>query len=64
LILFFLKIILNLEFIIIDGDSTNNSIEIIKKQEKFITHWFCEKDNGQSDAINKGLKLATGEIVN
>lgn len=54
----------NLEYIIIDGGSTDNSIEIIKRYEKFLTFWVSEKDNGQSDAINKGLKIATGDVVN
>lgn len=54
----------NLEYLIIDGGSTDNSVEIIKKYEKYLTYWTSEKDNGQSDAINKGLMLASGEIVN
>jgi glycosyltransferase involved in cell wall biosynthesis len=54
----------NLEYIIIDGGSTDGSVDIIKKYEKYITYWISEKDNGQSDAINKGLKIATGDIVN
>ena len=54
----------NLEFIIIDGASTDNSVEIIKKYEKHLTYWSSEKDGGQTQAINKGLKRATGSIVN
>lgn len=54
----------NLEYIVVDGGSTDNSIEIIKKYENRITYWETEKDKGQSDAINKGLIRATGEIVN
>lgn len=53
-----------LEYIIIDGGSTDNTIEIIKKYEKYITYWVSEKDKGQSDAINKGLAKCTGEIFN
>ncbi|WP_281614159.1 glycosyltransferase family 2 protein [Flammeovirga sp. SubArs3] len=53
----------NLEFIVIDGGSTDNSVDIIKKYENHIDYWISEKDNGQSDAINKGFQKATGEII-
>jgi len=53
----------NLEYIIIDGGSTDNSVDIIKKHEKYLTYWVSEKDGGQCEAINKGFQLATGEIV-
>ena len=52
----------NLEYIIIDGGSTDNSVEIIKKYENKIHYWVSEKDDGQSDAINKGFSKATGDI--
>lgn len=53
----------DLEFIVIDGGSKDHSVDIIKAYEKYITYWVSEKDKGQSDAINKGLKKATGEII-
>ena len=49
----------NLEYVIIDGGSTDNSVEIIKKYESKITYWVSEKDSGQSHAINKGLEKIT-----
>ncbi|WP_338792354.1 glycosyltransferase family 2 protein [Bernardetia sp. MNP-M8] len=53
----------SLEYIIIDGKSTDNTVEIIKKYEKYITYWESEKDKGQSEAINKGMRKATGDIL-
>jgi len=52
----------NVEHIIIDGGSTDGTLEILKKSDSNII-WTSEKDEGQMDAINKGLRLATGEIV-
>lgn len=52
----------NLEYIIIDGGSTDRSVEIIKKYEKYITYWVSGKDEGQADAVNRGFKMAKGEI--
>jgi glycosyltransferase involved in cell wall biosynthesis len=53
----------NLEYIIIDGGSTDGSVDIIKKYKKYIDYWVSEPDEGQSEALNKGFKLCTGEIV-
>lgn len=53
----------NLEYLIIDGGSSDDSVEIIKKYEPWLTYWVSEKDEGQSHAINKGMQLATGEIA-
>jgi glycosyltransferase involved in cell wall biosynthesis len=53
----------NLEFILIDGGSTDNSMEIVEKYRDSITYWVSEKDQGQSDAINKGLLRVTGDII-
>ncbi len=54
----------NLEYIIIDAGSTDNTVEIIKKYEQHISYWVSEKDNGQTDAINKGFVKCTGDIFN
>ena len=53
----------NIEFIIIDGGSTDGSVNTIKKYEKSLSFWISRKDDGQSDAIHKGFKMATGDIV-
>ena len=53
----------NLEVFVVDGGSKDNSVNIIKKYEQHLTWWVSEKDNGQSDAINKGFARMTGEIV-
>ncbi len=54
----------NLELIIMDGGSTDGTLDIIKKYEKYISCWVSEKDKGQSDALNKGFSRATGDLVN
>ena len=52
----------NLEYLVMDGGSTDNSVEILKKYEEFLT-WKSERDKGQTDAVNKGLRLASGDII-
>lgn len=53
----------NLEFIVVDGGSTDNSLDIIMKYQKWIKFWVSEEDKGQSDAINIGLSRCTGDII-
>jgi glycosyltransferase involved in cell wall biosynthesis len=52
----------DLEYIIIDGGSTDQSVEIIKRYESWLGYWISEKDRGQSHAINKGFAVSCGEI--
>lgn len=54
----------NKELIVVDGGSHDNTLCIIKKYEDYITKWISEPDNGIYDAMNKGLKLSSGEWVN
>lgn len=51
------------EYIIIDGGSTDGTVDIIKKYENDIAYWSSEKDHGIVDAFNKGIKKATGDII-
>ncbi len=52
-----------IEYLVVDGGSTDGSIEIIKRYASRLTWWCSEKDSGQAEAINKGMKRARGEIV-
>lgn len=53
----------NVEYIVIDGGSTDSTLDIIKKYENQIDYWVSEKDNGIYDAMNKGLQLSSGEVI-
>ena len=53
----------NLEYIIIDGGSKDNTVDIIKKYSQYISYWVSERDNGIYDAWNKGVKKATGDWI-
>jgi glycosyltransferase involved in cell wall biosynthesis len=51
------------EYIVVDGGSTDNTIDIIKRYEPSITQWVSEPDKGIADAMNKGIKLASGDYI-
>lgn len=53
----------NLEYIIMDGGSTDGTVDVIKKYESRLAYWTSEKDNGASDALRKGFEHATGSIM-
>jgi len=53
----------NLEYIVMDGGSTDGSVEIIRRYADWVAAWVSERDAGQADAINKGFRHASGEIL-
>ncbi len=53
----------HIEYMIVDGDSNDGTVDIIKKYESKLAWWVSEKDKGQTDAINRGFARAKGEIL-
>jgi len=53
----------DIKYIVVDGDSNDSTLDIVKKYENQITKWISEPDNGLYDAINKGIAFATGDII-
>jgi len=53
----------NLEYMILDGGSKDETTQVIKKYERHLAYWHSRKDEGQADAINQGMRLATGEVL-
>jgi glycosyltransferase involved in cell wall biosynthesis len=53
----------NLEYFVLDGGSKDNSVEIITKYSPWLSYWMSEPDGGQSDAINRGLRMGSGEFA-
>ena len=53
----------DLEYIVIDGGSTDGTLEVLRQYESYIDKWISEPDNGIYDAMNKGIELSTGEVI-
>lgn len=53
----------HVEYIVVDGGSTDDTLDIVKAHEGLVTRWISEPDDGISDAFNKGISMATGEII-
>src|SRR5574343_380982 len=53
----------NIEYIIVDGLSKDSTVDIIKKHSDVVSKWVSEKDKGIYDAMNKGIAMATGDII-
>ena len=53
----------NIEYIIVDGNSSDGTVDIIRQYENQISKWISEKDQGMYDAMNKGIAMATGDVI-
>lgn len=53
----------DIEYIVIDGGSTDSTVQIIEQHQDRISHWISEKDRGMYDAMNKGIAIATGDVI-
>ena len=53
----------HIEYIVVDGGSTDGSVDLIKKHDSKLAWWVSENDHGQTDAINKGFARAKGEVL-
>ena len=53
----------DIEYIIVDGGSTDGTVDIIRKNANRISRWISERDQGMYDAMNKGIAMATGDVI-